>query len=190
MDGLIAKLTAKKRENRFQSATDLVVELQPWLAQNPFDEAAEHIWSGLDFKSRAVERLLSKEKIDIKKADSELNMAARPRHFKSRRLVIASLILLLLIAGGGLFFELGSRFNLKQAVLSGRNTPAGIQTRKSGVPGNQLGGLFVTTQPKGATVMFQSGTKTSPASFEQIPIGRYAVKVSLNGYQGWLMSVE
>jgi len=174
VDDLVSRLAARERDKRPASATAFLEELQPWIERNPFDETASHIWADLDFKPQRVESVLEREKIDPRKVDSEINpllpTLASP---KSRRGALVWMGAVLMVAAVLFHFVTrpGHSVPAPQAVAAGT-----VQ------PGAKVGGLLVKTQPLGATVMFQAQARTSPATFEQVPVGDHSVKISMTGY--------
>ena len=222
IDQLIARLTAKNRVERIQSTTDLLVELQPWLSENPLDEGAQLVWSRLDFKSRKVEAILKANPINPTQMDSDLHGKSEPSRLQYLKgsfvflLTLLTLLTLLIAIGWFLFRPAPPKqppLNQQTAVSPAdiRQSPPTLPTNRPPItqqpaspptppvpqdnapaklPPPKMGGLLVKTQPKEATVMFQAKAKPSPATFEEIPSGKYSVKISLGGYREIEQEVE
>jgi serine/threonine protein kinase len=191
IDEFIAKLTAKDRAERVPSAAALIEEIKPWLEQYPMDEEVQEFWQTLDFKSREVSEILAREKIDSKVIDREFASETVVHINKSSAMslsfqIFATTAILLLWVS---FFVTRSR----PAPMS---PPPDPTTQKSGVLQNasvaspKLGGVFVKTKPEGATILFQAKEKCSPASFPEVPIGHYSIKVYMAGYQETERQIE
>jgi serine/threonine protein kinase len=197
MDALIASMTAKDREQRLASASVLVEEMKKHLERNPFDESATQFWASLDFQSRDVHSLLKREKIDPNLIDSELAFHPETRETQaagegaaSRRIGPMMRMLIFgavpLSCAGLLYFgvqwkEEDSKSN-KQPMPAANLAAAAAMPEKNTLQPQQ-GALFVKTTPPGATVLFRARAVASPASFDQVPIGKYVLKISKEGYE-------
>ncbi len=72
LDQFIARLTAKKRDERFQSAREVLAALEPWLERHPLDESTAAYLAAIPFQERSVRRLLEAEGIEMKRVDDDL----------------------------------------------------------------------------------------------------------------------
>ncbi|MDD2710862.1 MAG: serine/threonine protein kinase [Verrucomicrobiae bacterium] len=73
LDGLIANLTAKAKEERCQSAGELIAALDPWNQTYPLDEAASQFFASVNFEERKIDQLLATNNINTSELDSDLD---------------------------------------------------------------------------------------------------------------------
>ncbi len=206
LDGLLTRMTAKKADERFQSAAEMQEALQPWLDQYPLDENSQAFFSRINFASRSVAHLLAAETIDPATVDEDpeprapivglrtqdlagavipsVPPVASPARPVPRWLVI--IIVVIVTAGVTLPFL----FN-KQPLppVASSPTPAAsstppianpVPTQPSSV---KVGGLLVRTKPERAMVMFRADSREAPAAFNEVPVGKYRIKVIFDGYR-------
>ncbi|MBI4026292.1 MAG: protein kinase, partial [Verrucomicrobia bacterium] len=72
LDALILKMAAKDKAERFQSASEWVAALAPWIAHYPMDEPAQEFFGKIEFAQRKVAALLEKEGIHPAEVDAEI----------------------------------------------------------------------------------------------------------------------
>jgi len=77
LDRFIARLTAKNREARFQSAAEVLAAIQPWLGGHPEDDTTRTYLAGVPFQERAVGHLLKTEGIEPGRVDDNLTPVPR-----------------------------------------------------------------------------------------------------------------
>ena len=71
LDVLIGKMAAKNKEERFQSATEILAAVQPWTASNPIDAASQQFLSNLGFEERSVSYILEKKGVPENEVDAD-----------------------------------------------------------------------------------------------------------------------
>ncbi|MBI4028015.1 MAG: serine/threonine protein kinase [Verrucomicrobia bacterium] len=199
LDELIGRMSAKDVNQRVQSADELLATLETWIANNPTNTATHEFFSRIDFAERKVGQLLEKERLDPSTLDTDLpsNVPippspasagpadAPPAAGKPRRFLrwIVLMVAILLVIG------IGRGIHKKKARPPPQTTTA--QRTNSNPPSTapvmpqppKAGGLYVETRPDNAAVMFRADTQKSPATFNNVPVGRYVVKASMPGHR-------
>jgi serine/threonine protein kinase/CHASE2 domain-containing sensor protein len=69
IDPLISKMAAKDVNDRFQSATEVLETLKPWIEQYPIDAISQDSFAMLSFSERTVSYRLQSEGIDFSQID-------------------------------------------------------------------------------------------------------------------------
>lgn len=209
LDALIAQIAAKNRETRTQSCADLIAALAPWIARYPMDAAAQEFFSKIPFRERAVANLLEKAEISPANVDLEIasqvspafaatQMASQtpvpaaqaapplPLHKRHRLALAVAVVVLLLIFSG---VARRARHSTKPPT-DPVPTPSAVTPPPSpalptapDVAEPKLGGLYVSTSPTNATVMFRGDLQPSPATFTKVPVGDYDLKIEMPGYK-------
>lgn len=77
LDQFIARLTAKKRDERFQSATEVLAAIQPWLDRHPWGDPSGTYLAAIPFHERSVGHLLKAEGIEPRRVDDSLTPVPR-----------------------------------------------------------------------------------------------------------------
>jgi serine/threonine protein kinase len=226
LDGFIGKMTAKVKEDRFSSASEVVEVLQSWTASYPMEESSQAFFASLDMTQYGVSRLLEQSGIDSRQVDLDFesesaDTAARldegaptpagslapvdPAVGKSSNLLIVTLVIALFVAVGVVFTVARKAKNQGAGEAAGNKTAAIEQTAvqpaapppaaaqvKTPVEKQitKLGGLAIETSPPGARVFFRSKTKTSPVSFDDVPVGKYTLQISAPHYRDETREVE
>ncbi len=214
LDGLIAKMTAKDRDERFQTATELKQAVEPWLASYPMDVASQEIFSRVGFHERTVASLLEKEGISVLEVDLDLTVEAPPPtvapvmaagatvsptapSFWQRKgawAAVAVAVLLLMIWGWSM--KARHKEPPAPAVAASAPAPAAVPVVPPVAvvtpppPQVKNGSLFVRTQPEKATVLFGAATGISPHTFNDMKEGNYRLKIRMTGYRDMDMDVE
>ncbi len=199
VDALISQLTAKDRNQRIQTSSDLIEELKPWIASNPLNEETTAYWTQFERKKHLVGELLEREKIDPSKIDLEISDDSdtpKSPSFVPKLVGVLALpmIVLLGLLGLGAWFLLKAGKDKTPPPTTDKATNIPIAPGKNTIPPKtpttsispsqpKQGGLYVKTQPEQALVMFRSSARASPATFENIPVGHYTVKATSKGYK-------
>ncbi len=208
LDSLIFKMTAKNKEERFQSATELSEALAPWITNNPPDQASQDFLNQINFNLRKVSCLLEQEGINPLLVDSNFDSPSAQSELQADNVSPspspspAWLTYLKGIAKGVAFgmITLAIVVTGAKILLKGKKKPLPQETQKTAAPSPSVsvsapapipivpaapktGVLLVTTQPGKANVIFRSESKQSPATFEKVPVGKYSVKIKLPGYE-------
>jgi len=193
MDTLISKMVAKDRDQRFASTEELRAHIEQWASSFPMDDAAQTHFSKIDMQPRKVESVLEKAGISMMEVDQDLSPGplAPPQTFVGEERsapqrwmpwLLGAIALLLLLFGG-------SRFVRKQRQNMAVAKPAASAAVISHAPTTitpspvaRMGMLNVRTVPADALVMFRSKSQHAPATFEDVPIGKYTVQISKPGF--------
>ena len=211
LDSFIFKMTAKNKDERFQSATELSEAIAPWVANNPPDQACQDFLNQINFDLRKVSYLLEQEGINPLLVDSNYDSPSAQREPQADNISPSPsptwVTYLKGIAKGVAFGVLALAVVLTGAkiLLKGKKKPLSQETPKtapsqhanassSAAPAQatviatapsviKTGGLYIATQPENASVRFQSESKQSPATFNNVPIGKYSIKISSPGYE-------
>ncbi len=213
LDSLIAHMAAKERDVRVQSCSELLATLAPWIEKNPMDDTSQEFFSKIAFKDRTVAHLLENEEISPANVDLELASQVSPSDLPTqlvtqaapitaaplppargatRRILTALAILVvavLMLNGIRKAVEKNRQPPKPQAQARQPVEPPQPATNTAPLP-PKVGGLYVQTTPANATVMFGADSKTSPASFDHVPVGEYSVKIALTGYRPVEQSVQ
>ncbi len=212
LDSLIGKMTAKDKNERFQSATEILDAIRPLAADHPIESSSEQFFSSLGVEDRRVVRVLEKNSIAEKEVDGDFTQApstpepssqiptiapaghpfnAPTPHLSAKRprlgwtvFGLASCILILI--GWKLWIHSGNPAPGKEIpFVSQKSESPKVQPSAASLPMPvaKLGGLYVRTEPEQAMVMFGARSQSSPATFPEVPVGKYTVQISLDGYQ-------
>lgn len=188
LDALIGRLTAKRVEERVVNAAEVTTLLQPWLERYRMDETARGYFSAIDFSKRTVDALLEKEGVDPSVIDTDFTLAKKDQLVPA---VEPTVVLPPTIAPVAVAPPPSSRRWLFAAAAGvvvlmlllfaiGKKKQAAQRAQRAA---EATGSLLVKTSPDGAIVLFRADSGTSPATFECVPSGEYAVKISKTGYQ-------
>jgi len=205
LDGLIGRITAKNRNARIASATDLVAALQPWITNYPMDENAQAAFSQLGFDRRKVNYLLEKEGVDGSQIDANLapvpdatavqsqfpppspgSMPAAATPFSSYAKWLTAgataVVLLFFVAKGAKKRKSPPPEPPPVAQQTREPTPSKLSAESDAptAPARPNGGtLVVRTHPEKAIVSFRGKSYVSPAEIPNVPAGEYPIKISL-----------
>lgn len=72
MDEFIGKMCAKNRDERFQTAEEILAAMQPWLEGCPMDDATKAAFAGLGFDDRKVAVVLEKHGVKLETIDLDV----------------------------------------------------------------------------------------------------------------------
>jgi serine/threonine protein kinase len=182
LDALIGQMTAKNRELRYQSMTEVLTDLRLWLQRFPLDPASTDFCSRLDVSDRAIGKKLETAGVDRTLIDSDIKTTTNtlvmadqsaPAWWRRPVAAVAFGLLVLIMVAAGIF------------VARDRPPPEAMVTPPVPVP-SKTGSLLVSVNPKGAFVLFQGHTKEvvdGAISFEDVPPGNYPVEVRRPGYR-------
>ncbi len=73
LDALIGKIVAKDKDERFQTAAEIIAAIDPWIEINPMDEASRAFFAKLEFENRMVDFVLQKAGVDLAQMDIDLS---------------------------------------------------------------------------------------------------------------------
>lgn len=231
LDALIASMVAKNREERIQSATDLLAGIEPWLSSYPLDAPHQELLSTMGFEKHKVSYLLENSCTDTTNMDGDVAattfptglgapsapatvMASQTSPSKAHSSLAylkwaiagAGVLLVLLVVGIGMSLFYGSDKAGSAVPASpapdhstvAPPTPAPPPATPTPVvaapssPSNKVGGVVVKTKPDNASVMLPKLAKSqsSPATFGELPVGKYLVKAVKAGYRDKQQEVE
>lgn len=202
MDQLIKKMAAKDKEERFQSAAEIIEAIKPWMEAYPMDATAQEAFSKLNFEERKVAHILEKAKISMLEVDTDAPnsiiedgtdplkdpslvsktknptiAATQPAPSSNKWLYtgLAAGVLILLLVGGLIF----SRESHTPVTPPPPVTQIAPQKSEAPVTGK----ISITTAPTHATITWGSEVKKSPAEFSNVKPGQHKLEISLEGYK-------
>jgi serine/threonine protein kinase len=206
-DQLIRKIAAKDKDDRFQSAGEIVEAIKPWIETYPMDAAAQEAFGKLNFEERKVAHILGKAKISMLEVDTDnptdvindgtvqlkdptaLN-AAKNQTITSQStsssnkwiyVGLAAGIVVLLLVSGLIFFRASkTETPVPTASIVPPKTPEAPTTGK----------ISITTTPEEASVTWGSEVKKSPAEFNDVKPGQHKVEIFLEGYKPTHRTIE
>jgi serine/threonine protein kinase len=195
LDDMILRLTAKNKEERFQTASELMAILAPWLANYPMDEAAQSFYGQLGFQYHKVDYLLQREGLDAAQVAADVVTADQgfrtgapqappvlPKRSWHHYVAWAAVVLVILMVTGGILRGIGKK--KKQDAP----TPATTVVKPSGAPSEKpqlkKAVVLVKTDPPGAQVWLDGISRgTSPCEIEGTAGESKRGVVRLPGYQ-------
>ncbi len=208
LDQFIARATAKKPEERFQSASEMMQAMKPWLSRFPMDDSSQRALKRFGFNERTVMHLLNKEGVVATDVDRDIkpdqpapgakSMAPLPapsvwQRYGKWMTAAATVAILLVLAWGWNFLR-----NLPPPAVTvivpyepSPSSPVMVSIPPPDpIPQPKTGSLIVRTKPDKAIVMFDNKTLPSPASFYDVKVGGYKVKIMKDGYRDANPEVE
>ncbi|MDZ4817283.1 MAG: serine/threonine-protein kinase, partial [Verrucomicrobiota bacterium] len=209
LNQIIARLTAKKKEDRYPDAAALVQELEPWITAYPVHLSTNSFFANLGFENHAIAFLLEREGLKGVNVDADYPSLSSPEDILKTRVGEKKPTAPLFSAPSSspalsysfpnetqADFQPPVKSNAgKWALISGALVLSLIAAvffiktnQKSG--SDELGRIEITAEPESSKITVAGNALSSPAKFDKVTPGTHTLEITAEGHKKLTKPVE